>query len=130
MPATIQPGFAPVPDMSNAPKAARRAADFLFGGSIDLTRAHLPEFREELAADIARETGLADLLAYAERMANHTSGNLHGFYSAEIQAARAAVLKAGGTLRAVGRYREGEALPMSLDEYAVLKHKRRMAAKS
>jgi hypothetical protein len=53
----------------------------------------------------------AALLAFAESIANHTSGNLHGFYSAEIKAARAAVLKAGGTLLKVGRYEAGAVLP-------------------
>jgi hypothetical protein len=49
-----------------------RAADFLFGGAVDLTRAHLPENREALAFDIDRETGVAELVAALEEVLTHT----------------------------------------------------------
>lgn len=63
------------------------------------------------------------LLRFAESIANHTSGNLHGWYPGEITAARRTVKLAGGELKEMGRYLAGESEPMSHEDYS--KHKDR-----
>lgn len=69
--------------------------------------------------------GFHTLLAFAESIANHSSGNLHGSYSAEIEAARRAVKLAGGKLKEIGRYRAGESEPMSHADYSRRKDERK-----
>ncbi len=72
----------------------------------------------------AKRAPIPELLAFAETVANSTSGNLHGFYSHIVTGARKAVFAAGGELNAVGRYRAGEADPMSREDWDKLKHAR------
>lgn len=64
------------------------------------------------------------LLAFAESIANHRMGNMHGMYHKEVQEARRVVKLAGGKLKAIGRYRENEVEPMSWDDYAIHKYKK------
>ncbi len=66
------------------------------------------------------------LLRFAESIANHTSGNMHGWYPGEVTAARRAVKAAGGELREMGRYRAGESEPMSHEEYSKRKDERKV----
>jgi hypothetical protein len=61
---------------------------------------------EKTCAELRAEH--AALLAFAESIANNTSGNLHGFYGGYVTRARHVVKQAGGELRKVGRYKAGE----------------------
>lgn len=56
-------------------------------------------------------------LEFAEKIANHGSSNLHGFYSELITEARRIVKEHGGRLRKVGRYEEGSASPRPVERY-------------
>lgn len=71
--------------------------------------------------------GHKELLAACELIGNCTSGNLHGFYGHLVTAARRGVKAAGGELRAVGRYAQGEAEPMTPKEWDKLKAQRFLA---
>lgn len=94
--------------------SAMRTADFLFGGSVDLTRAHLPENRETLAFDIEREMGVAELellralenLTEKVRLA-HVYGQTTANVSSEYQAALKAIARA--------THVSGEATPKALN---------------
>ena len=68
------------------------------------------------------------LLEYAESVANHRSNNLHGFHSGVVIAARQVVKAAGGNLEQIGRYRAGEDLPMSWDDYDKWERSKEFAA--
>ncbi len=71
--------------------------------------------------------GHAELLAACELVGNSTSGNLHGFYGHLVTAARRGVKAAGGELRAVGKYRAGEADPMTREDWDRVKAQRFLA---
>jgi hypothetical protein len=50
-----------------------------------------------------------EVLKFVRSIANHTSGNLHKWYPAEVAEARRIVKEAGGILLARGEYPEGSA---------------------
>jgi hypothetical protein len=58
-----------------------------------------------------------DLLAFAEYVANHRSGNLHGFHHEVVSAARRVVKAAGGRLDKIGRYEKDSAVSKPFEKH-------------